>query len=158
MITLQTFQKKRGCVTVWGRNQGSEYSLKHHELSVIYFYCKSLANISTHTIWTSLPNLYQVVELSSKLSMLSSLLENKTYFFFQSSLQISLAWFVAFTNDSLMERNAQKEKSQKSAAGNHSVPYGGLCSECSWKSQIHNRKKSVNKYKVHPIFLNILVF
>lgn len=117
-----------------------------------------MSSISYHTIWTSLPNVYHIGKLLSKPSMLRSLPENWIFFFFQSDLQISFTLFVPFTNDSLMERNVQKQKSQKSAGENHNVPSGSLCSECSWKSQICNVKKSVNKYEVYFIFLNSLVF
>jgi len=58
--------EKNGCVNA--RNKGSEYSLRPDEqitftnLSVLQFN----ANYSTCAVWTSLPNLYHILELSSK--------------------------------------------------------------------------------------------
>lgn len=85
-------------------------------------------------------------------------LQNRFFFSPQNSFQIDFLFFGAFTHARFVERDAEKQRSQKSGVGNHKVPSGGLCSECSWKSQVHCRKKRVNKREVNFIFFNILVF
>lgn len=63
------------------------------------------------------------------------------FFLYQNSLQVHFLSFGAFTHAKFGERDAEKQKCQKSAVGNYRVPSGGLCSECFWKSQVHSRKK-----------------